>query len=232
MSLSCQSIRRADNSRFGLRFRKSPFVLQICCIDGAHCFHHKRGHALQIFGEIDSSICLVAPVAARKAPRRGPFNINDHFSKDALGIMKMVAGAIANTGANNIFYKSEPVLAMGPEHAKTIAEGGFSKRDLKHFLFEHARIPIGRFSDENIQERILRMDLARYTNAPPDLGVPVVQDANDLIVIVLGGAGKHSMFLPTFGATRAVTRPLKLADGRFARSIEDFRAAHRGPTAE
>jgi len=45
------------------------------------------------------------------------------------------------------------------------------------------------------------------------------------MVIVLGGAGKHSMYLPTFGETRSVTRALKLADGREARSIQDFAAA-------
>ena len=39
---------------------------------------------------------------------------------------------------------------------------------------------------------------------------------------VLGGAGKHSMYLPTFGETRSVTRALKLADGRDARSVRDF----------
>jgi len=43
------------------------------------------------------------------------------------------------------------------------------------------------------------------------------------MVIVLGGAGKHSAFMPTFGATQSVTEPLKREDGSFATSINDFR---------
>jgi hypothetical protein len=50
-----------------------------------------------------------------------------------------------------------------------------------------------------------------------------VQRAEDLIVVVIGGAGKHSAFVPTFGATRPVTRALKRRDGTFARSVSDFR---------
>ena len=32
-------------------------------------------------------------------------------------------------------------------------------------------------------------------------------------LIVTGGAGKHSQYVPTFGNTRAVTRALKRLDG-------------------
>ena len=47
--------------------------------------------------------------------------------------------------------------------------------------------------------------------------------AEDITIIVLGGAGKHSMYIPTFGETRSVTRALKLADGTPARTVQAFR---------
>jgi hypothetical protein len=34
------------------------------------------------------------------------------------------------------------------------------------------------------------------------------------MIVVAGGPGKHSMYLPTFGGTRSVTRPIAFADGR------------------
>jgi hypothetical protein len=64
---------------------------------------------------------------------------------------------------------------------------------------------------------------ARFANAGPDAPVPLVQDADDIILVVVGGAGKHSAYIPTFGATRSVTRPLKRRDGEYARSVEEFR---------
>jgi hypothetical protein len=36
--------------------------------------------------------------------------------------------------------------------------------------------------------------------------VPIARDWRDVMVIVAGGAGKHSAFIPTFGSTRSVTR--------------------------
>ena len=127
------------------------------------------------------------------------------------------------TGSNDVFYASQPVVVMGPEHAKTVADGGFSKADARRFLQEHAKLPMNRFSKENIERRF-RMTLKdRYGNAPLDTPIPVVQRAEDIIIAVIGGAGKHSAFIPTFGATKAVTKALKTVDGQFARSAKDFR---------
>jgi hypothetical protein len=53
--------------------------------------------------------------------------------------------------------------------------------------------------------------------------VYAVQNASDIIIAVIGGAGKHSAYIPTFGATKAVTRALKRKDGQLAKSVEDFR---------
>jgi hypothetical protein len=171
--------------------------------------HVERG-----FDREDTTVTVVAA--------EGPLNSNDHFSKDGFGILHTVAGTIANTGANNIYYKTEPVIAFSPEHALAVAGSGFSKRAAKDYLFEHGRIPLGRFAPAVIEERFRKREPQRYGDASLDTGVPVVREADDLLLIVLGGAGKHTMYLPTFGATRAVTRPLRLGDGRTARAIADF----------
>lgn len=176
--------------------------------------HVERGY--------DPGVTTVTVVAAES-----PFNINDHFSKDAAGLLKMIAGTIASTGANNWYYESNAVVALSPEHAKTFADAGLTKSQVQQLLFESSTIALGDLSTENIEERFRKRDPARFANAPLDTRLTIVQNPADLIVIVLGGLGKHSMYLPTFGATRAVTRALKLSNGRTADSIEDFRAAKR-----
>jgi hypothetical protein len=152
-----------------------------------------------------------------------PHNINDHESDTGEGILSMVAGTVGITGHNNVYYRSEPLIALGPEHARTIASDGYSKADVKRYIFEHATVPLGKFSRRNYERRLLKNFPGRYDNAPADTPVPPCQSADDVMVIVLGGAGKHSMYLPTFGETRSVTRALTLADGREARSVEEFR---------
>ena len=53
----------------------------------------------------------------------------------------------------------------------------------------------------------------KHRNIAPDTLVTIAQRWEDVMVIVAGGPGKHSMFVPTFGATRSVTRAVLSADG-------------------
>ena len=50
-----------------------------------------------------------------------------------------------------------------------------------------------------------------------------VEAVNGLFVMNIGGARRHSCFIPTFGLTRSVTRAITLRHGRPVRSIQEFR---------
>jgi len=152
-----------------------------------------------------------------------PHNVNDHESITAEGILTTIAGTMLDAGANDLYYDAQPLIVMGPEHAKTVADGGLSKAQAKRFLFEHAHLPLGRFSQENIERRFRVTWKERFATAGPEAPVPMVQKPEDLLIAVIGGAGKHSAVINTFGATRAVTRALKTRDGRYAKSVSDFR---------
>ena len=149
-------------------------------------------------------------------------NVNDHESLTAEGILLTIAGTMAITGSNDIFYAAQPLVIMAPEHARTVASK-FTKAEAKRFLQQHATLPMGKFSPENIERRLKVTYKERYANAGPDAPVYAVQKAEDLLIAVIGGAGKHSAFVPTFGATLPVTRALKTADGRLAKSVAEFR---------
>jgi hypothetical protein len=116
-----------------------------------------------------------------------------------------------------------PLIVMGPEHAASIAQDGYSKRAAKQFIAEHATLPLGKFSRENIERRFRVAFASKYRNAGLDAPVPMVQSPDNLMIAVIGGAGKHSAIFPTFGATRAVTRALKRADGQPARTMQEMR---------
>ena len=129
-----------------------------------------------------------------------PHNINDHSGRSADDILTIVAGAMAVTGANNAYTGGETLLALGPEHAATISGDGLSKADVVGWLMGRALIPLERYTEDTLVERFQRV---------PDGPVPMVRGADDLAIIVLGGPGKHSCWVPTFGgATRSVTRQI------------------------
>jgi len=153
-----------------------------------------------------------------------PHNVNDHASSTGIGILKMVAGTMRTTGNNDIYNYQEgtypqPLVVFGPEHAKTVFGDGYGKKEIREYLFEHARVPLGEFSQENIDNRFRR----KYGDAPLDLLIPIFKRPEDLLIAVVGGPGKHSVVIPTFGATQAITRAISHADGRPARLIADLK---------
>jgi len=154
-----------------------------------------------------------------------PHNVNDHESIAGEGILMTIAGTLATTGNNDVYYsRAQPLVIFGPEHARTVAGDGFTKADVKRFIFEHARLPLSKFSKENIERRFKVALKEKYANAPMDTQVPMLGSAENLLVAVIGGPGKHSAIVPTFGATQAVTRALKRRDGQLAKSVNDLKA--------
>jgi hypothetical protein len=155
----------------------------------------------------------------------GQHNINDHESITGAGLLKMAAGTVATTGANNLYFDGAPLFVFGPEHAATIAKDGYTKADVKKYLYEHGRVRLGSLSDENIERRIRQWPVFKgeFAEAGPERLIPVMKSPDNAYVIVLGGPGKHSAYIPTFGPTHPVTRALKRRDGQFARSAQDFR---------
>ncbi len=134
-----------------------------------------------------------------------PHNVNDHGSTTAEGIVATVAGTAATVGSNNIYLGGEPLVVLGPEHAATVAAAGWSKDDFRRALWALARVPLGRFGAENVA-RFAAIDPGGFKDRPEETRVPIARDWRDIMVIVAGGAGKHSAVIPTFGMTRSVTR--------------------------
>jgi hypothetical protein len=199
-----------DMSTFG-----SPSKFSYCVAENEEESPWESLHVERGFSAEATTVTVVGAEA--------PHNINDHESLSAEGILTTIAGTMATTGSNDVFYASQPVVVMGPEHAKTVADGGFSKADAKRFLQERATLPLFKFSKENIERRFKVAFKDRYANATEETAVPALQRAEDLIIVVIGGAGKHSAYIPTFGATKSVTRALKTREGTLAKSVKDFR---------
>ena len=137
-----------------------------------------------------------------------PHNINDHGSSTPDGILATVAGTAAVVGSNNVYLGGEPLVILGPEHAATVAGGGWSKDDFKRALWERAQVPLSRFDPSNI-ERFAVIHPAGFKDRPPETRAPIARQWSDMMIVVAGGAGKHSVFVPTFGATRSVTRRIE-----------------------
>jgi hypothetical protein len=142
-----------------------------------------------------------------------PHNINDHEHGDAEGILRVAADTMRTLGINTWFIawhgQKELMLVLGPEHAASIAASGWSRRQVREYLYR----AISRRRDELAAGGMYGMrDWPPALNAmAADALIAAVPNIDDILVLVAGGAGKHSVALPSFGATVSVTRRIPAA---------------------
>ena len=136
----------------------------------------------------------------------GPHNVNDHVSTTAAGILTNVADVATTLGSNVGWYlaQSQLLVVLGPEHAATIAADGFSRADVQRFVFENARMPLGRMKLSGMWGM---HDWPQWMSKVTDEAarLPRVPTAEDVYVMVGGGSGKHSCVVPNCTFSRAVT---------------------------
>jgi hypothetical protein len=138
-----------------------------------------------------------------------PHNVNDHVSTTAAGLLTTVAHTAVTLGSNVGWYlaQSQLLVALGPEHAQTIAADGLGRPDVQRFVYEHARLPLRTLKLGGMwgaQDWPAWMMALRDDEARP----PRVPSPDDVLVMVAGGPGKHSSVVPNCCFSRAVARPI------------------------
>ncbi|MFH1484444.1 MAG: hypothetical protein ABIH46_00090 [Chloroflexota bacterium] len=164
--------------------------------------HVERG-----FQKEDSTVTVV--------PADAPRDVLDRSSTSARGVLLTCACALAALGCSNTLHNHKPrcetILALCPEHAGTIAREEWTKDAVKQFMSENAGLEIDKYGPEVGAWR--REQLERDGQALwPDGRVPLGRSKEDIVIIVTGGAGKHSACLTVAGAMASVTRLIRKPD--------------------
>jgi hypothetical protein len=164
-----------------------------------------------------TSVGVQATSAVTVACHENPHNVENHVSGHAPSLLTTVASVFTTIGSNNTWvHDAEVFVMLCPEHARSIADDGWSRRDVQDFLFDESRIPLGRlryraYPDYGPDELTARTVMwPRWMRAleDDDRTVPIVTDPGKFRIVVVGGAGKHSAVLPSWGMTKSVTLPL------------------------
>ena len=126
-----------------------------------------------------------------------PHSMTENVQTEADEIVTTFASSMATLGVNNLYSQGHPALVLGLEHAQYFAAAGWSKRRLQEELFVRARQPWGLMKNRGKSKG---PRFPEFVDRNDDRStVPIVNAPEDLIVIVAGGAGGKSMFLPTAG---------------------------------
>jgi hypothetical protein len=157
-------------------------------------FHVERG-----FAPADSTVTVIGASA--------PQNIFTYGCETGQDILEHFIGAALGLGHNNIIFPTGPLFVVSPEHAGTLARDGIGKKELRNALFERARIPLSRFAARSVKGLEHRRE--RWFAEVGDANhIGIADRADDIHIVVAGGAGIHSLFVPTAFSYGPVTRPI------------------------
>ncbi|HEX4894025.1 MAG TPA: hypothetical protein VFV47_12100 [Hyphomicrobiaceae bacterium] len=167
----------------------SPAKFAYCLGENEEASPWEPYHVRKGFAATDSVVTCMAAEA--------PHNINDHASNTGEGLVTTVAGTMSQVGTNNTYLKGPCFVVLGPEHAQTMHRDGWTPKMLQEALYERSRIHVSRISKENLES------WAGQDRHPVNGHYYIGSSPDDISVIVAGGPGKHSVFIPSFGNTAA-----------------------------
>ncbi len=181
---------RTDMATFG-----SPAKFSFCAGENEEAspwepFHVEHGMARE-----DSSVLVHGGEA--------PHNLQDHASATPSELLMTFANSMATLGNNNAGMGGEMLLALGPEHARILADHGMSKDDIRFDLHRRMRL---RFDSMGVPLRNFYRNRRAAINVGPEIEeIPFLDDPAQILILVAGGPGLHSMVMPSFGfATHSV----------------------------
>jgi hypothetical protein len=171
-------------------------------------------HVSRGFASEDSTVTVVGVEAPHSV-----ICVTDADNPDSpLWILRTLAGALANVGANNSHLRGgSAAVVLNPEHATVLANAGYDRDKVAEALCELTgnRRSVLRALNPAMAGRGSDEDFLRCFNSP-----------EDLVIIHGGGAGLYSMVMPSWcagpHANRSVT---KLIDLNQACEIPGMRSA-------
>lgn len=131
-----------------------------------------------------------------------PHNVHDMESDDPAAALDKVASVMTQWGSNNApISQGEYFVALCPEHAALCADAGWSRAHVSSYLFNKATVRVG---DARAAFDVLAW--APWQQAlDDDDRVAMTEHPENIKVLVVGGAGKHSSVIPSWGMTKSVT---------------------------
>jgi hypothetical protein len=134
----------------------------------------------------------------------GPHQFYNQLSNTAEGVLTTLADDMRISGG--VMGQPQYVLVIAGEHMRTIAADGWTKADIRKFVWEHTQ------NSHAHLKRTQRMS-GELTPADEKAMRPLVETPDDILVVAAGGrAGAFSGYIPGWGGKRssqAITKEVK-----------------------
>ena len=129
-----------------------------------------------------------------------PHSVTNHVADDPEGILDSICSAMSTIAHNNAVSSGHCAVAIGPEHARTIAGKGWTRHDVRSYLHMNSGNLFRKLAFDHRYGRIYNRNLPRWYRRDPDAHIPIVPSPDHIHLFVIGGAaGRFSAFIPGWG---------------------------------
>jgi hypothetical protein len=164
-------------------------------------YHVEHGHRLE-----DSTVFVIAAEA--------PHSVTDHVCNDPEGILDTMCSAMSTIASNNAVLGGHCAVVLGLEHAQTIAKRGWSRSDIRNYLWMNHGNRFDALARGHRYGTVYNRNLPKWYRRSPDSRIPIIPSPDNIHLFVLGGeAGRFSVFIPGWGH---MSTPVLRAVGRGA----------------
>lgn len=135
----------------------------------------------------------------------GTTNINTSLTHGAKDILMVIADALSQLSSNDMkLGGGQPTVVLTSGHAALLSSQGYSKNDVKRFLFESSGVPLAKFPREWVERQVLWIHE----------GVAYPAKCAEDILLVVAGAPQpyHITCMTTFGTSRVQTKAIQTRD--------------------
>ena len=173
-----------------------PGKYTFCCAENEDANPWEPLHVERGFTADRSTVTVVGA--------EGTMNMNTH-AKDAGELLRVIAETMIHPPSNEYTHGGEPWLVIGPEHVEILKRAGLSKAEVKRCLWERSKMPAGRMTAKDLG-RVRNSRSHELGEIGPDTLLPISRQPETIGIVVAGGPGTHSVYVPCFGNSLAVTR--------------------------
>lgn len=150
-------------------------------------YHVEHGYKAE-----DSTVFVMAAEA--------PHSVTNHISNDPEGILDTMCSAMSTIASNSAVLGGHIAVVLGLEHAQTIGKHGWSRADVRNYLFRNHG---NRFIDLAYGHRygkVYNRNIPKHYKREPESLIPIVHSPDNIHLFVMGGeAGRFSVLIPGWG---------------------------------
>jgi hypothetical protein len=159
-------------------------------------------HVARGYGSAESTVFAIAAEA--------PHSVTDHHCNDPEGILDTMCSAMSTIASNTAVLGGHCAVALGLEHALTIAKHGWTRHDIASYLCMHSGNRFEALSRRHRYGKVYNRNLPKWYKREADSRIPIVEAPDHIHLFVVGGrAGRFSAFIPGWGhMSTPVLRPI------------------------